>query len=192
MLTLTQAADRLGLAPSTLRWQVHRGKLKGRLLGKMWIVSEREVERYRAESLGRGRGTAPTTLGRLLTFGYGRLRSIDQVRALLDDAGVDLVVDVRLVPKSRLPLWGRATRDTILSAGRRYIWEPELGNLDYKAGGIRIADLDAVETVLDHLRAGVNVALMCVCSSADDCHRSTVAAEAGLREPRLEIEHVVT
>ena len=53
MLTLTEAAARLGLAASTLRVQIHRGKLKGRLVGKTWTVSEREVERYRAESKGK-------------------------------------------------------------------------------------------------------------------------------------------
>ena len=56
MLTLAQAARRLGVAPSTLRNQIHRGSLRGRLLGKTWTVSEREVERYRAESLGRAKG----------------------------------------------------------------------------------------------------------------------------------------
>ena len=53
MLTLAQAAARLGVAASTLRIQIHKGKLRGRLVGKTWTVSEREVERYRAESLGR-------------------------------------------------------------------------------------------------------------------------------------------
>lgn len=55
MLTLAQAAVRLGLSPSTLRVQVKRGKLRARLVGKTWTVTEREVERYRAESLGRRR-----------------------------------------------------------------------------------------------------------------------------------------
>jgi excisionase family DNA binding protein len=53
MLTLTEAASRLGLAASTLRGQIGKGKLKGRLVGKTWTVTEREVERYRAVSLGR-------------------------------------------------------------------------------------------------------------------------------------------
>lgn len=55
MLTLTEAAARLGLAASTLRNQVHNGRLRARLIGKTWVVSEREVERYRAESLGKRR-----------------------------------------------------------------------------------------------------------------------------------------
>lgn len=53
MLTLTEAAARLGVAASTLRHQVHNGRLRARLVGKTWTVSEREVERYRAESLGK-------------------------------------------------------------------------------------------------------------------------------------------
>jgi excisionase family DNA binding protein len=55
MLTLSQAAVRLGLSPSTLRGQISKGKLRGRLIGKTWTISEREVERYRAESLGKRR-----------------------------------------------------------------------------------------------------------------------------------------
>ena len=53
MLTLAQAAARLGVASSTLRHQVQAGRLKARLIGKTYVVSEREVERYRAQSLGR-------------------------------------------------------------------------------------------------------------------------------------------
>jgi excisionase family DNA binding protein len=53
MLTLAQAAARLGLSPSTLRNQLHAGKLRGRLVGKTWTVTEGEIERYRRDSLGR-------------------------------------------------------------------------------------------------------------------------------------------
>lgn len=53
MLTLTEAAARLGVAASTLRHQVRNGRLRARLVGKTYIVSEREVERYRATSLGK-------------------------------------------------------------------------------------------------------------------------------------------
>ena len=53
MLTLTEAADQLGLAASTLRHQVQAGRLRARLIGKTYVVTEREIERYRATSLGR-------------------------------------------------------------------------------------------------------------------------------------------
>ncbi len=53
MLTLTEAAARLGLAASTLRHQVQAGRLQARLVGKTYVVTAREVERYRAEHLGK-------------------------------------------------------------------------------------------------------------------------------------------
>lgn len=53
MLTLTEAAAQLGLAASTLRHQVQAGRLRARLVGKTYVVSEREVARYRREHLGK-------------------------------------------------------------------------------------------------------------------------------------------
>ena len=50
ILTLEQAAARLGLAASTLRWQIRNGKMKARKVGPVWTVSEREVERYAKEN----------------------------------------------------------------------------------------------------------------------------------------------
>ena len=52
-LTLAEAATRLGVSHSTLRNQVKNGRLRATLIGKTWVVTPREVERYRAESLGR-------------------------------------------------------------------------------------------------------------------------------------------
>jgi excisionase family DNA binding protein len=52
VLTLAEAAKRLNLSPETLRWQVRNGKLKPlRKIAGAWVVSEREVERYRKEHL---------------------------------------------------------------------------------------------------------------------------------------------
>ena len=53
MPTLPEAAAQLGLSPSTLRVQLHKGRLKGRKVGRDWQVSNREIERYRAESKGK-------------------------------------------------------------------------------------------------------------------------------------------
>ncbi len=53
MLTLSEAAAQLGLAASTLRHQVQAGRLRARLVGKTYVVTAGEVERYRAEHLGR-------------------------------------------------------------------------------------------------------------------------------------------
>ena len=53
MLTLTEAADQLGLAASTLRHQVQAGHLRARLVGKTYVVTAGEIERYRREHLGK-------------------------------------------------------------------------------------------------------------------------------------------
>ncbi len=52
-LTIAEAADRLGVSASTLRTQADRGRLRTERIGRTPVVTEREVERYRAESLGR-------------------------------------------------------------------------------------------------------------------------------------------
>lgn len=51
--TLREAGVELGLSPQTLKVQVQRGQLRARLVGKTYVVSDREIARYRAEHLGR-------------------------------------------------------------------------------------------------------------------------------------------
>jgi len=48
-MTLKEAATALGLSPDTLRWQIHNGALRARKMGRDWIVTPREVERYRLQ-----------------------------------------------------------------------------------------------------------------------------------------------
>jgi len=55
-VSLAEAAERLGVSAETLRWQIHNGKLKARKVGPIWTVSDREIERYRRESLRVNRG----------------------------------------------------------------------------------------------------------------------------------------
>ena len=54
VLTLVEAAGRLGIQAATLRRQVHRKKLRARKrrLGgyAVWVVSEAEIERYAREN----------------------------------------------------------------------------------------------------------------------------------------------
>ena len=46
-MDLPQAADALGLAASTLRWQIKNRKLRARKMGGRWYISAEEVEVYR-------------------------------------------------------------------------------------------------------------------------------------------------
>lgn len=45
-LTLAEAAARLGLSPSTLKAQIYNKRLKARLMGRQFVVTQREVNRY--------------------------------------------------------------------------------------------------------------------------------------------------
>jgi excisionase family DNA binding protein len=53
ILTLAEAADELGLGSSTLRHQAQKGVLRARLIGKTWVTTKAELDRYRSEHLGR-------------------------------------------------------------------------------------------------------------------------------------------
>jgi excisionase family DNA binding protein len=53
LLTLRDAAARLGITADTLRAQVRRGRLRATKLGRDWLVEEAEVARYERTSLGR-------------------------------------------------------------------------------------------------------------------------------------------
>jgi hypothetical protein len=52
VMTLREAAEELGLAANTLRIQANHGVLKANKIGRDWVVTQREVERYRTEVQG--------------------------------------------------------------------------------------------------------------------------------------------
>ena len=52
-MTTTEVAERLGIASTTVRRQIEQGCIAARKVGRDWHVTPREVERYRARSLGR-------------------------------------------------------------------------------------------------------------------------------------------
>lgn len=66
-MTLTEAAELLGVDASTLRHQIANGKLKARKVGRDWHVTPAEVKRYQ-EHVRRGvRDTAAAdTIGEAL------------------------------------------------------------------------------------------------------------------------------
>jgi excisionase family DNA binding protein len=53
MLTVTEAAQRLGLSRSTVLNQVRAGVIRAERMGPLWVISEAEVERYEREHRGR-------------------------------------------------------------------------------------------------------------------------------------------
>lgn len=59
VLTLSQAAERLGVQRGTLVRQARLGRLNAMLTGSVYLVTAREVERYRKEIAGKP-GPKPT------------------------------------------------------------------------------------------------------------------------------------
>lgn len=139
----------------------------------------------------RGSTSLTRMLGDLFTLGSSGLRGVDDLRSLLAGTGIDTIVDVRLRPWGRPPFNGpKASRLLVEAVGLAYRWDQRLGNLEYKTGGTRIKDIEAIEDVLEDLRAGHSVGLFCVCAEPQDCHRSTVAEVALDREPILRVVHL--
>lgn len=52
-MTTAEAAGSLSIAAATVRRQIGQGRITARKVGRDWWVTPREVERYRAEHLGR-------------------------------------------------------------------------------------------------------------------------------------------
>lgn len=79
----------------------------------------------------------------LLTFGHGTA-SQDDLAALISGAGIERVVDVRTVPKSRLHphVWAERMAEWVpREAGAAYVWQPALG-------GFRKAHAESPNTAL--------------------------------------------
>lgn len=53
VLTLSQAAERLGVTRSTLAQQAKKGILHATLAGKVYLVTAKEIERYARDVKGR-------------------------------------------------------------------------------------------------------------------------------------------
>ena len=53
MLTLAEAAAKLGITAATLRQQIHAGHVKARKVGPVWTIHERDLAAYRLHNAGR-------------------------------------------------------------------------------------------------------------------------------------------
>jgi hypothetical protein len=117
-----------------------------------------------------------STHGLLYTFGYGMLGAGPIIEQLVE-LGVK-IYDIRFSPRSRVHKWRKPFLREWL--GDYYVHLPALGNIHYNdpSQGIELADpATGVPLVVQPLRQGQHVALMCVCKEHDGCHRSDAADE---------------
>ena len=111
----------------------------------------------------------PTTP--IYLFGYSG-KTDDQIEKAIGKNG--LLIDIRYSPKTRRPDYSRA--GLIRTFGERYHHIRELGNANYKVGGIRLADPDAGLKRIDALANEHQgpLFLMCACEDGRTCHRRQV------------------
>jgi hypothetical protein len=128
--------------------------------------------------------------GILYTFGYDGITDSVKLRQLIGGHDIAEVVDVRLRNFGKAPFTPWDSRKTVEAVVPGYRHSHKLGNLLYKVGGTQIKDIEAIEEVLDTLRGGYNIALMCVCAKPESCHRWTLVEEALRRMPDLQVIHL--
>ena len=137
----------------------------------------------------------------LFTVGYSG-RTPESLMSELRAAGVEQVLDVRSVPRSRKPGFnGKALKATLETAGIAYVHLPALGApralLDRKKGGASMADIAPgyrkhLATQRGALREAASLArkrpsaLLCLEKDAAECHRGILAARLAREGFRLE------
>lgn len=129
----------------------------------------------------------------LWTAGHST-RDLDELVAILDDASIELLVDVRTAPRSRrLPHFNRETlAEELPSRGLQYVHMPQLGgfrrpapaspnaawrNASFRgyADYMRTATFDEALKGLQTIAGGKRTAIMCSEAVPWRCHRSLIA-----------------
>ncbi len=111
----------------------------------------------------------------LYTVGYSRLQPSDILRtAERLDA---LIADIRISPRSRVPVWNQKPLQA--AWGQRYIYIPELGNRNYKGDygdGVVLDNPERGAAWVLALLEQQPVILLCACFDWQTCHRREAAA----------------
>jgi uncharacterized protein (DUF488 family) len=140
--------------------------------------------------------------GRLISVGYGGRRLTEFIDLLLEH-GVEVVVDVRLTPVTRVPGFsGAALGRSLPGIGIEYIHEPRLGNpvenrVVFRSGALDIGcarfasilegtgRLALAELVARARRQ--RVAVLCAERRQHHCHRQVIITAAQRLSPNLAV-----
>lgn len=139
----------------------------------------------------------------IYTIGYGS-RELGEFMALLEEHGVDYLVDVRSAPYSRFkPEFSKAALDGALGRrGIRYVFMGDLlggrpedpdcyvdGKIDYE----RVKGTERFRRGMERLRTAwkksLSVCLMCGEARPEDCHRSQLIGRV-LESEGLPVRHI--
>lgn len=136
-----------------------------------------------------------------MSVGY-QGRSLDELIDVLDQQGVDILIDVRENPISRKPGFSRVSlQDALALIGIEYRHEPLLGNPRTNRDRFRNGEgaarrrfvkrlengsRDALDEVIELARRQV-VALLCFELVHEECHRSAIVEVAQAYRPSLRV-----
>ena len=136
----------------------------------------------------------PKAKSTLYTIGYSAIPDPKEMTKVLREHGVDVLVDVRISARSRIPAFNKGRledpREPIKSSGLGYLHIVELGNATRGMAMTRLKnEAKGLARLSDEMKRGV-VAIMCQCPDAGQCHRSHVAERMTERMPGLRVEHL--
>lgn len=121
---------------------------------------------------------------KIFTTGY-TAKDINDLRPLLDALGA-VLIDIRFAPYSQVLQWRQIYLKVLL--GSKYLHIPNLGNRTDKEAKITIQNLRlGLETVFS---LNKNALLMCVCETAENCHRRVIITE--LEKRGIETEEILS
>lgn len=123
----------------------------------------------------------------IYTIGY-QGRTLEELLASAREHKA-MLIDVRIRPASRNPDFSRARLSARCGLAYRHV--PELGNVNYKGGPIRLANAAAgVRLLTPLILSGQNLMLLCVCQEWETCHRRQVADAIKAKFPECPIKHL--
>lgn len=125
----------------------------------------------------------------IYTIGYSTTTP-QELKKLVEDTD-SYLVDTRLVPYSKQPIWRKDALKELVGKDR-YAWLGKwLGNLNYKNGGnIWIADMQTGLNILERGLKLKNVILLCGCKNVAKCHRLILAEAAIEKFVGVEVKHL--
>lgn len=97
------------------------------------------------------------------------------------------LVDIRYSPRSSRIEWSKSELQAFF--GQAYIHMPELGNVNYQGGPVRLANPNKVIQPIERMLQEQPCILMCACGDWDQCHRRH-AAQYFAQHLGVQVEHL--
>lgn len=131
----------------------------------------------------------------IFTIGYGGLKTLDDLKAILDKNGITKLIDIRSVPHSRK--WKKdditwSKEDMQAYFGARYIHKPTMGGKGFEPQDYLRWQQVAREVLMEVMVLAETeiVALMCTEKNWKKCHRNYLAGRALQETGRFKVEHL--